>query len=111
MRDNGRLSGIGAKVDVQARGGSGRLSDEQLDHRAQQFIFYQVRDMLGITFERFLVDPDYYLNKVCAIVIAALDVSECRERETRNIAAVEGGATSHCSLFTVHSAPDEVPYA
>jgi hypothetical protein len=46
----------------------GIFTDELLDHRAEQFRFYSVRDFLGITFEQFLEDPESYLDKVCMLV-------------------------------------------
>jgi hypothetical protein len=78
-----RLSGqalLGA--DVQVRGCRVVLTEELLDWRGEQFLFYSVREMLGITFERFLTDPHYYLNRVCMLVKVVVRERSAFERET-----------------------------
>lgn len=39
------------------------LADEYIDHQAERFLFWNVRELLGISFARFLDDPDRYVGE------------------------------------------------
>jgi len=57
------------------------LTDELLDHLAEQFDFYSVRDLLGITFGQFVENPQYYLDRACKLADVVLETRRAWERE------------------------------
>jgi hypothetical protein len=59
----------------------GILTDELLDHLAERFLFYSVRDFLGITFEQFLGDPEHYMDRTCELVGVIAEDRQRMERE------------------------------
>jgi hypothetical protein len=67
--------GTGASdMATRVRGGLVELTDELLDYLAERFVFYRVRDFLGITFGDFLANPEYYVRKTCEMVRAVLEI-------------------------------------
>jgi len=61
------------------------LAEEYLDQWGDLFVFYRVRDILGITFEQFLTGPEYFIAKTCALLrIALRDGDQISEIGGRN---------------------------
>jgi hypothetical protein len=78
------------------------LTDELLDHLAEQFDFYSVRDFLGITFEQFLDDPEHHLDRVCKLVGVIIEERRAFEVES---ARMMKRLWSYCNLGGKHGMP------
>jgi len=62
IRTGGNRAGIGKLVRV-IRPETIELTEQYLDWQADRFLFYEVHGLLGISFARFLDDPERYTRQ------------------------------------------------
>lgn len=78
------------------------MTDEKLAYLARRFISYSVRDLLGITFEQFLNDPDFYLDRACKLVGV---IAEERARFQREAERLMRKFWTYCDMDAKHPDP------
>ncbi len=44
------------------------MTDDNLDFHAEMFLTFEVRPMLNITFQQFLTQPDFYIDRAIEMI-------------------------------------------